>query len=86
MLLSSGSAEDAGIEPPDPEEKRLSHELDFGANERHRRTSSRGGGVRRVVIPLILLIIVAGIVAIIFKTEIVGAVPALASIYGQFGL
>jgi hypothetical protein len=86
-LLSSGPADAADIAPPDPEERRLSHELDFGETERPRRTTrSSGGGTRRTVMILILLIILAGVGAVVFETQIIAAVPALKSIYAQLGL
>jgi hypothetical protein len=84
-LLGSLPAEEARIVAPDPEEKRLSHELDFGTAERQRQTGT-GGGTRRVVVILILLIILAGIAAVVFKTQIIAAVPSLKPIYAQGGL
>jgi hypothetical protein len=83
-LLANAPPSETGIVPPDPEEKRLSHELDFGAADRQRAKS--GGGTRRVVVILILLIILAGVAAVVFKTQIIAAVPALKPIYTQAGL
>jgi hypothetical protein len=71
--------------PPDPEERRLSSELDFGESARPRR-ASEGGGTRRAVVILILLIIAAGFAAVVFETQIIAAVPALKSTYAQLGL
>jgi hypothetical protein len=84
-LLASGSATEQMVPPPDPEEKRLSHELDFGETERLRRSSESGGG-RRLGVILVLLIILAGIVAVVFETQITAAAPALKPIYAQLGL
>jgi hypothetical protein len=87
-LLSSGPEDTTDLMPPDPEERRLSHELDFGETERQRRTSNggSGGGTRRAVIILILLLILAGIGAVVFKTQIIAAVPGLKPTYAQLGL
>ncbi len=84
-LLANTPEGNIDVGAPDPEERRLSHELDFGAIDRQRRSGS-GGGTRRAVIILILLIIAAGVVAVVFEAEIVAAVPALKSIYAQIGL
>lgn len=84
-LLANAPVSDIDIGAPDSEERRLSHELDFGAIDRQRRMGN-GGGTRRAVIILILLIIVVGIAAVIFESEIVAAVPALKSIYAQVGI
>jgi hypothetical protein len=84
-LLSSGSRENAYMAPPDTEERRLSHDLDFGEAARP-RLAREGGGTRRAVVILILLILSAGVAAVIFETQIVDAVPALGSIYAQLGL
>ena len=85
-LLSSATTDDGDLAGPDPEERRLSHELDFGKSDRQWRRTRGGGGTRRAVVILILLIIVAGIAAVMFETQIVAAVPALAPIYAQLGL
>jgi hypothetical protein len=86
-LLSGGPDETADLMPPDPEERRLSHELDFGVADRQRRaTNGGGGGTRRAVIILILLLILAGVGAVVFKTQIIAAVPALKPTYAQLGL
>ena len=85
-LLASAATDDADMAEPDSEERRLSHELDFDKPERQWRRSGGVGGTRRAVVVLILLIIVAGIVAVLFKTQIVAAIPALTPIYAQVGL
>jgi predicted Zn finger-like uncharacterized protein len=85
-LLSSAPADKAYIAPPDPEERRLSHDLDFGETARPRPTSTGGGGTRRAVVILILLIILAGMAAVIFEAQVIAAVPALKSVYAQLGL
>jgi predicted Zn finger-like uncharacterized protein len=85
-LLASAPRNAMDIAPPDPEERRLSHDLDFGESDRQRRTRDSGGGTRRVVLILILLIILVGIVAVVFETQIVAAVPALKATYAQVGL
>ena len=85
-LLTGAPMVETGFAGPDPEERRLSHELDFGAPERHRGTGNGGGGTRRAVVIIILLIILAGIAAVLFEAQITAAVPALKSIYAQIGL
>ena len=84
LLSSAPAAEAPASAPPDPEERRLSHELDFGGSDRQRRPGN--GGTRRAVVFLILLIILAGLCAVVFKPQIIAAVPALAPIYAQVGL
>ena len=84
-LLSSGPREEAYIAPPDPEERRLSHDLDFGETARPPR-ASEGGGTRRTVVILILIILSVGIAAVVFEQQVVAAAPALKSIYAQLGL
>ena len=85
-LLANAPTSETIIAPPDPEEKRLSHELDFGETERGPRTSDGEWGTRRAVVILILLIILIGIAAVIFEAEIVDVIPALKPIYAQIGL
>jgi predicted Zn finger-like uncharacterized protein len=86
--LLTGAPEDEPIIPQqDPEEKRLSHELDFGVPERHQRPSSEGrGGTRRLALVIIFLIIALGVVAIVFENPITAAFPGLKSIYAGLGL
>jgi hypothetical protein len=85
-LLANAPTDETMIVPPDPEERRLSHELDFGETERGPRSSNGEWGTRRVVVILILLIILIIIAAVIFEAEIVDVVPALKPIYEQLGL
>jgi predicted Zn finger-like uncharacterized protein len=71
---------------PDPEERRLSHELDFGEAERGRRTREKTGGARRAALLLIVLIVVIIIAAVMFKPQIIAAVPATEAAYKAVGL
>jgi len=75
------------LEMGDPEERRLSHELHFGETERPspRPSVSRRSGGRRLRL-IALLIIVLIVAAILFKPQIVGALPALGALYAAFGL
>jgi len=86
-LLANGATADTRL-APDPEERRLSHELDFSEAEEQpwAGNGSGGGGTRRLVVILILVIILAGIAAVVLRTEIIAAVPSLKSVYAQFGL
>jgi hypothetical protein len=83
-LLGDIPAEAADIDMPDAEERRLSHELSFGETERHPApvTHSR----RRGLWPVILIVIVLVIGAILFKPQLIDAVPALGGIYASVGL
>jgi len=84
--LLAGAPPPESAEPaPDPEERRLSHELDFGKPDGSRSTGNEGGA-RRIILIVILVIIVAAIAAMILKSQIVAAVPALASVYAAVGL
>ncbi len=71
---------------PDAEERRLSHELDFGEPERRQRVRDGSGNTRRIALAIILIIILVIIAAMIFKTEIIGAFPALRAAYAWVGL
>jgi len=85
-LLGDIPAEAADIEMPDAEERRLSHELSFGETERHPAPITRSGGGGRGLWPVILIVIVLVIGAILFKPQLIDAVPALGSIYASVGL
>jgi predicted Zn finger-like uncharacterized protein len=85
-LLANAPTGETMIVPPDPEERRLSHDLDFGETERGPRSIDGEWGTRRVVVILILLIILTIIAAVIFEAEIVDVVPALKPVYEQLGL
>jgi hypothetical protein len=86
-LLANGAATAPVLEDgPDPEERRLSHELDFGEGERGRRTGEGGGGARRAALLLIALIVVVIIAAVMFKPQIIAAVPATKAAYTSVGL
>jgi hypothetical protein len=85
--LLAGSPTTAPVMPgPDPEERRLSHELDFGEADRVRRTREKTGGARRAALLLIVLIVVIIIAAVMFKPQIVAAVPATKAAYAAVGL
>lgn len=77
---------EADLEMGDPEERRLSHELSFGETERapaaHRAARSRG----RSLWLLVMLVVVVIIAAILFKPQLLGAVPALGGLYAAIGL
>ena len=85
-LLAGAAIGDGRIAPPDPEERRLSHELDFDEAERLRQTGDGGGGTRRVVVLLIVCLVALGIAAIVFETQVVALLPALKPLYAQLGL
>jgi predicted Zn finger-like uncharacterized protein len=85
-LLAGAAIGDTRLAPPDPEERRLSHELDFDEAERLRRTGEAGGGTRRLVVLIIVCLIALGIAAVVFETQVVALLPALKPIYGQLGL
>lgn len=83
-LLGDIPAEAADIDMPDAEERRLSHELSFGETERHPLPERRSRG--RGLWLLILIVVVIVIAAILFKPQLVDAVPALGSVYASVGL
>jgi predicted Zn finger-like uncharacterized protein len=85
-LLASDPAAAPAIATPDPEERRLSHELDFGESERRRRPEDAKGGTRRVALLLIAVIAVIIIAAIMFKPQIVALVPQTRAAYAAVGL
>ncbi|MCB8880867.1 zinc-ribbon domain-containing protein [Acidisoma cellulosilytica] len=70
---------------PDSEERRLSHELSFGETEyypaarKHRSTRGR-------IWLILLIVIVIIIAAILFKPQLVNAIPALDGLYAAVGL
>ncbi len=68
---------------PDPEERRLSAELDFGKPERYGREKS---GTGRIILVLIALIIIVAVAAVIFKDNIIAVVPSAESLYAAVGL
>jgi predicted Zn finger-like uncharacterized protein len=86
--LLAGAPKDEPITPQqDPEEKRLSHELDFGVPDLQRRRSGEAhGGTRRLALVIIFLIIALGVVAVVFETQIIAAFPGLKSTYAGLGL
>jgi predicted Zn finger-like uncharacterized protein len=85
-LLTNGATTTGGIDAPDPEERRLSHELDFGDADRGRQTREGTGGARRAALLLIVLIAVVIIAAVMFKPQIIAAVPATKAAYTAVGL
>ncbi len=86
-LLAGAPQDESTIPQPDPEEKRLSHELDFGVPEReHLQSSKGGGGTRRLALVVIFLIIALGVVAVVFENPIIAAFPGLKSMYSGLGL
>jgi predicted Zn finger-like uncharacterized protein len=85
-LLAGAPVGEARLVPPDPEERRLSHELDFDEADRQRRAANGGGGTRRAVVLLIVILIAIGIAAVVFETQVVAMVPSLKPIYAQLGL
>jgi predicted Zn finger-like uncharacterized protein len=85
-LLAHSATTTGGMDAPDPEERRLSHELDFGEAERGRRTRQGTGGARRAALLLIVLIAVVIIAAVMFKPQIIAAVPATKAAYTAVGL
>jgi hypothetical protein len=85
-LLAGAPSAAPLIAAPDPEERRLSHDLDFGESERRRRPNPEKGSARRGALILILLIILAIIAAMIFRTQIIAAVPATKGAYAAVGL
>ncbi len=86
ILLANAANSDSRLTPPDTEERRLSHELDFDDAERLRRAGDSGGGGRRLVVLLIVVLVALGVAAVVFETQIIAMVPALKSIYAQLGL
>jgi len=68
---------------PDPEERRLSAELDFGKVDRYDR-ERRGSG--RIILVVVAAIIIAAVAAVIFKDNIVSMVPSTEAIYAAVGL
>ena len=84
-LLHHRPAEAGGIPMPDSEERRLSHELSFGESD-YSMPKPRGGRSLRRLLILVTVISVAIVATILFQPQIVGAVPALASLYAALGL
>jgi hypothetical protein len=85
-LLASAPADEADVAAPDAEERRLSHDLDFGGPERQRRTSNDSGSTRRVAVILIVVVLLVCVAAVVFRTQIIAAAPALKPAYGALGL
>jgi predicted Zn finger-like uncharacterized protein len=85
-LLANGAATAPVMDGPDPEERRLSHELDFGDTDRGRPTREGTGGARRAALLLIVLLVVVIIAAVMFKPQIIVAVPATKAAYTAVGL
>jgi predicted Zn finger-like uncharacterized protein len=85
VLLGGSPTAEAAVQAPDPEERRLSHELAFGQAER-RRPNDRSGGSRRIVAVIVMVTIFVATVAVIFKPQIVGAFPGMKAAYAALGL
>jgi len=76
----------ADFEMSDPEERRLSHELNFGEAD-HRPGGTRPVRRRRGGLWLLaMLVIVLIIAAVLFEPQILSAVPALGALYRTIGL
>ncbi len=71
---------------PDPEERRLSHELDPSLSEHYAMMQNQGGRSGRLVLIILLIAILAAFAAIILKVELVAAFPALSGAYSSIGL
>lgn len=85
-LIGEPPPEDEAEPVPDAEERRLSHELSFGETERPTVVrKSRGHSLRGVWL-VILVILVVIIAAVLFKPQLVGAMPGLAGLYASVGL
>jgi predicted Zn finger-like uncharacterized protein len=83
-LLASGPADTPVLAAPDPEERRLSHELDFG--DADRRRPARTGGARRAALLLVVLIVIVIIAAVLFKPQVIAALPQAKAAYTAVGL
>jgi predicted Zn finger-like uncharacterized protein len=82
-LFGGVAAADPADMGPDPEERRLSAELDFGKPERYSREKSGSG---RVVLVVIAIIIIVAVAAVIFKDNVVALVPSAEGLYAAVGL
>jgi hypothetical protein len=81
----------SGVPPPsaedierDPEERRLSHELDFGKPERYRNYN--GTRSRLALLAIVATIIVLCVAAIIFRDNIIALFPGAEGLYAKVGL
>jgi hypothetical protein len=84
-LLGDPLPDGEEMDLPDPEERRLSHELSFGDTERQLSAGPRPRSFRRIWVAILTIIIVI-IAAILFQPQLVSAFPALDRLYALVGL
>lgn len=86
LLTRHETEDETELAMGDPEERRLSHELSFGETERAPVAHRPSRGLWRGFWMVVMIVIILVIAAILFKPQILGAVPALDHLYAAVGL